>query len=195
MNAQTARAVAESDRREMISTEHPDRPSSRQVLPTFGREAVFGCRFSPPRARSRAFCNSPRIRDDHPDVASVPGDVLAGQHQRCERDGGQGEHEHAGTDPHVDGEGGKTRCEARVLALQALPDDGRGPGGRGIARARSHSPALGHSRSGGPGGPVYGRRRRPIQRAMNSSSPAVWLRTMSSTGLDTTTERPVAIAG
>ena len=31
------------------------------------------------------------------------------------------------TDPHVCGEGGKTRCEARVLALQALPDDGRGP--------------------------------------------------------------------
>ena len=58
-----------------------------------------------------------------------------------------------------------------------------GPGGRGIARARVHSPA-GHSWSGGPGGPVYGwRRRRPIQRAMNSSSPAVWLRTMSSAGL------------
>jgi hypothetical protein len=60
-----------------------------------------------------------------------------------------------------------------------------GPGGWGIARTRSHSPALGHSRSGGPGGPVYGRRRsRPIQRAMNSSSPTVWLRTMPSNGLD-----------
>ena len=37
------------------------------------------------------------IRDDHPDVALVPGDVLAGQRPGRERDGGQGGHEHAGT--------------------------------------------------------------------------------------------------
>ena len=38
----------------------------------------------------------------------------------------------------------------------------------------------------GPGGPLYGRRRRrPIQRAMNSWSPTVWLRTTSSTSLAT----------
>jgi hypothetical protein len=49
-----------------------------------------------------------RVGDDHPDVALVPGDVLAGQHQRRPRDGGQGEQEHAETDPHVDGEAGKT---------------------------------------------------------------------------------------
>jgi hypothetical protein len=65
----------------------------------------------------------------------------------------------------------KRDAEPRVLAWQALPDDGRGPAGRGAARARSHGPAPGRGRSGGPGGPVYERRRsRPIQRAMNSSA-------------------------
>ena len=36
----------------------------------------------------------------------------------------------------------------------------------------------------GRAGRCRGRRRRPIQRAMNSSSPTVWPRTMSSTGLE-----------
>ena len=57
-------------------------------------------------------------------------------------------------DPHVHGEGDKTRRETRILPLQALLDDDRGAGGRGIARARRHDPALACGPPGGPGGPV-----------------------------------------
>ena len=94
-----------------------------------------------------------RIRGDNPDVTPVPGDVLASQHLRRERDGGRGAQEHAETDPCLYGEDGKTRSETRALPLQDSPDDDRAPRGRGIARARRHDPARGRGPSAGPGGP------------------------------------------
>src|SRR5262249_36014743 len=95
--------------------------------------------------------------------------------------GGQDEYGHRGDDRDVDHEGEEPGREARVVPLQVLLG-GRWRGGRGLARTRGHDAAVARSPAGGPGGPVYGRRRRRLTvRAMASSTPTVLLRSASVT--------------
>ena len=77
------------------------------------------------------------IRDDHPDAALVPGDVPAGQRPGRERDGGQGEHEHAGTDPPSAAKAAKRDAKPAYLPCRLSRMTAGAPGGRGVARARS----------------------------------------------------------
>jgi hypothetical protein len=164
---QRAAAVTQEDAREPQSQEQEaqrkcqrthDRPAPAYVCAVVSHDPhAEQCHADGPAARGPGMGEVDErpdgIGDHHPDVAPVPGDVRARQHPRRERDGGQGKHEDAETDRHVHGEADKTRGEARVLPLQALADDDRGPGGRGSVRMRSHGAAPGRSRSGGPGGP------------------------------------------
>ena len=102
-----------------------------------------------------------RIHDDHPDVAlfqamSLPVSTLAANEMAA-----RASMNTPRLTPHVHSEDGKTRCETRALPCRP---SWMGAGGRGIARPRSHDAALVCSPSAGPGGPVYGRRRRRSDR-------------------------------